>query len=78
MAKLTHKPKVRPGRVDDLAFAVAERVVQQKAPPLVQSIFEDAAPTLKALSRKYLKRFNVPVGVVVKAVRRQVEANGAR
>lgn len=57
------KPVVRPGRVDDLAFAITKRVVEQKANPFWQTAFAEAEPIIKAgytRAAKYLGILRLP------------------
>jgi len=54
------KPVVRPGRVDDLAFAITKRVVSVKAPPFVQEVFLEAEPIIQAVFTRYLGKIHFP------------------
>ena len=54
------KLDVRPGRVDDLVFAIGKRLVTLKAPPVVQEVFLESEPILKGLCTHYLGKIRVP------------------
>lgn len=51
---------VRPGRVDDLAFAIAKRAVLMKAPPMAKAMFQEAEPIIQALCTRYLGKLKMP------------------
>jgi hypothetical protein len=53
-------PVVRPGRVDDLAFAITKRLVAFKAPPIVQQVFTEAEPIVQGLLTRYLGKIHFP------------------
>jgi hypothetical protein len=52
--------KVRPGRVDDLALAIAGRIVDRHGSPLVKEIFHDFGPVLEPLAKEYLGKLRIP------------------
>jgi hypothetical protein len=60
MESPTPKTVVRPGRVDDLAFAITKRVVAVKAPPFVQEVFLEAESIIKAVYTRYLGKIHFP------------------
>jgi hypothetical protein len=53
-------PVVRPGRVDDLAFAIVRRVVATKGNALVQQTFLEAEPIVQGLLTRYLGKIHFP------------------
>lgn len=59
MIEAEAKPVVRPGRVDDLAFAITKRVVALKANPVVQQVFTEAEPIIKALYTRGAKALGI-------------------
>jgi hypothetical protein len=52
--------KVRPGRVDDLALAIAGRIVERHGNPMVKEIFHDLEPVLEPLAKEYLGKLRIP------------------
>lgn len=54
------KPRVRPGRVDDLALALADRAVAQFGTLEMKAVYPEVKPILEPLAHHFLGKIKVP------------------